>query len=431
MKLNYRHFRQTILLLSLILATQTASAAGNFPATDSITPSQLVSAVLAANPKLKVVNAIWKAASARIAQQSALDDPSLSYALAPQTVNDAQSEFGQRIEISQKIPWPGQLRLLAEAAASEADAAGENVTATRLFLSSAAKSLFADWYYIHQAIKINRINQSLLIEFRDIAVSRYGAGLGDKQDALQASVEIALLERQAISLERERRTILARINTLLNRSPDAEIPTPSKLPPFGPLPDVKMLHEKALQSRPELKASAARVQTAKIQTNLSNYEYYPEIKLTAGYNTLWEDVNKRFTVGIGLSLPLDLRKRRAAEDESRAKMKQAEWEKIDLSAKIREEVQIIYDRAKESMLVNGLYHNKLLPLADENLEAATAAYRAGYGGFLTLIESEKNRRQTQLRAERALSDAYRLIAELENAVGSFEPPVVTTEGQGS
>lgn len=387
----------------------------------SLSSSQLVAAVLAANPQMEVVEAIWQASVSRIEQESALDDPMLVHNMAPQTIGNQTIGFSQSTEVSQKISWPGKLRLRAEAAGFEADAANENMTTLRLVLSSTAKALFADWYYIHRAIEINRINQTLLAEFRDIAVTRYSTGSVGKQDALHAEVEIALLEHQAIVLERERRAILARLNTLLNRLPDEPIPPPSKLTEISALPDAKALHDSALQARPELKELAARIQASKAQTELARRAFYPDLNLSAGYNSFWDRSEQRFILGVGINLPLDQGKRHAAEREARARMKQAEWNRIDRMAKIREEVQIAYERTDESMHVLQLYQNKLLPLADETLEAAIADYQAGRGDFLTLISSEKNRMQTQLQTEQALTDTHRHLAELEHAVGSIEP----------
>ncbi|MGR8979866.1 MAG: TolC family protein [Gammaproteobacteria bacterium] len=422
MKSNNHCVCLMLLVLALSQTTSSLAAEAIFDKHDDLLSStQLVAAVLAANPQLEVVRAIRQALVNRIEQESALDDPMLVYSMAPQTIGDQQNDFSQSTEISQKIPWPGKLRLRGEAAGFEADAANENIAALRLVLSATAKSLFADWYYLHQAIEINRINQSLLAEFRDIAVTRYSTGLASKQDALRAEVEIALLEHQAIVLERERRTILARLNTLLNRLPDEPIPPPSKLTEIGSLPDAKSLHVSALLARPELKELAARIQASKAQAELANKNFYPDLNLSAGYNSFWGINEQRFIVGVGINLPLDQDKRRAAENEARARMKQAEWNNIDQIAKIREEVRIAYDRIDESIHVFQLYQNKLLPLADETLEAAKADYQAGRGDFLTLISSEKNRMQTQLQTEQALADMHRHLAELERAVGSIEP----------
>ena len=426
MKSNDHPVRLLLLVLTLSQTTNSLAAEAIFDrAGESFqaVPARPPVGATRANPQLEVVRAIWQASVARIDQQSALDDPMLTYSMAPQTVGSPQIDFGQRIEISQKIPWPGKLRLRKEAAGHEAQAADENIAALRLFISATAKTLVADWYYVHQAIEINRINQTLLAEFRDIAVSRYSTGLASKQDALRAEVEIVLLEHQHIVLDRERRSILAHINTLLNRLPGEDIPPPSRLTEITMPTDVNALQEAALHLRPELKVQAALIQASKTQTELAHKEFYPDISLTAGYNSLWDNTDKRFTVGMGINLPLDQSKRHAAQDEARARMKQAEWKSIDLVAKIREEVQIAYDRADESRHVLQLYKNKLLPLADENLDAAKADYQAGKGDFLTLISSEKNRMQTQLQTEQALADTHRHLAELERAVGSLEEAV--------
>ena len=453
MKSNYHPVRLMLLVLTLsqttnLLATEAifnqagesfqaaparppsgASRTNPLQADVSLSSTQLVSAVLAANPRLEVVQSVWQAMASRIEQESALDDPMLVHSMAPQTIGNQQAGFSQSTEISQKIPWPGKLRLRGEAAGFEADAAHENIATVRQVLSFTAKSLFADWYYIHQAIEINRINQGLLTEFRDIAVIRYSTGIASKQDALRAEVEIALLEHQAIVLEREWRTILARLNTLLNRLPEEPIPPPLKLPEISALPDAKALYNQALQARPELKALAARIQASKTQTELAEKDFYPDLNLSAGYNSFWGKNGQRFIVGVGINLPLDQSKRHAAESEARARMKQAEWNSIDQMAKIREEVQIAYERIDESMHVLRLYQSQLLPLADEALEAALADYQAGKGDFLTLISSEKSRMQTQLQTEQALADMHRHLAELERAVGSLDPlpPVDQTE----
>jgi len=394
---------------------------------DSIQPSQLLADVLKANPQMEVVQAVWEASIARAVPQSAWADPQFRYTMAPLTIGSNESSYGQRFELSQQIAWPGKLRLRGKVAEHLANAQYANIASVQLVLATTAKSLFADWYYIHQAININNINQALFDEFRKIAVTRYGTGLASKQDALRADVERNLLKHQAIVLHREQQTILARMNTLLNRPPDAIIPPPHSLAEIKLLPELKSLRHKALESRPELKVISATIDANNTQVELAKLEYYPDFNVSAGYNSLWDNEDKRFTIGVGINLPLGQAKREAAEREARAKMKQARWRKTEMEAKIQEELQIAYARVEESLHVLKLYREQLNPLADENLNAAKADYQAGKSDFLTLISSEKNRMQTQLQTERARADAYRRFAELEYAVGSVE--VMSLEDQ--
>lgn len=421
MESKYYNICFIILILSLSYTKLSASDSINHRVDNLLTSTQLVSAVLKANPRVEVALATWKVSVARIDQQSAFDDPVFSYTMAPQTIANKQTEYGQQIEVSQKLPWPGKLQLRNEVASYKAEAARENINSLRLKLSAAARTLFADWYYIYQAININMHNQALLKEFRALAISRYSTGLASKQDALRADMEFAMLEHQAIVLKREQRSIRTHINTLLNKRPESALAQPSSLLAIAALPDVKFLHQQALHARPELKVLAATIDAAESQSALAKRNNYPDISLKAGYNSLWESSSKHFTVGIGFNLPLFQAKHRAAENEALAQIKQSEWQKIDFIARLREEIQISYDRTDESIHVLKLYKTKLLPLAEETLDAAKADYQSGKGDFLSLISSEKNYMQTQLQAEQALADTHRRVAALETAVGHLEP----------
>ena len=424
------HYYPTKLLLLLLAMVQSVNLMANeakaIDSADALSVTQLVIDVLQANPQLEVAQATWQASVARIEQQSTLDDPQFQYSFAPLTIDtqkpDGQkSDFGQRFEISQKVPFPGKLHLRGKAAEYQAETRQQNIVTIQLLLATSAKSLFADWYFIHQAIAINQLNQTLLKEFRDIAVTRYGTGRAEKKDVLRAEVEMALLKHQSIVLQRQRKTGLAQLNTLLNRSVDDALPMPKQLTEISELPDLEQLQAKAMRSRPELKAIAANINVHKTQAELAALAYYPDLNLSAGYNSLWDNEDKRFNIGVGINIPLNQSKRRAAEQEAKANNQQAKWSKIDLQARISEEVIVAYAYVEESLHVLRLYRQQLSPLADESLATAKADYQAGKGDFLILINNEKNRLQTQLQTEQALADVHRRFAELEQAVGSLEP----------
>ncbi|HED17881.1 MAG TPA: TolC family protein, partial [Gammaproteobacteria bacterium] len=407
----YSLWQYCIAALLLVLATGGRAVADSgegplFVHNQRLTPQQLVEAVLARNPTLPAMQAAWQAAQSRIEPAAALDDPLLSYAVAPRTVGADDQDFGQKLELSQQLPWPGKRQLRGERAQHEADAAQQDIETLRLTLSATTRSLFADWYFIHEAIRINRINQDLLQEFRRIAEARYSTGQASKQDALRADVEFNLLKHRAIVLERQRRDSLARINTLLNRAPDERLPLPAKLSEPGPLPSAQTLRSLAVQVRPEFKALTAHIEASRSTIDLARRAFYPDFNLKAGYNSLWNQDEKRFTVGVGINLPLDRSKRRAVEDAARARTMQAQWRLTDEAAVVAGDVQRAYDRVEESHHVLTLYRDRLLPLAEENLAAAKVDYQGGSGDFLSLLTTEKNLMQTQLQVEQAVAELH-------------------------
>jgi len=382
----------------------------------SLTSSHLVEAVLARNPDIPTMEATWEAAKARIEQAESFDDPMLSYTVAPQSAGADGMDFGQKLSLSQRLPWSGKRDLRGNVARAESDAAFVGIEQARLKLTESAKVAYADWYFVHAAIRINGINKSLLQEFQNIAEIKYSAGRTSRQDALRAEVERVLLEHRDIVLERHRRDVLANINTLLQRLPDQPLPLPAGLPETVPLPKIEQLRKLALERHPALRALVARSQASRHRERLAERNDYPDITLNAGYNTLWNQSEKRLTVGASINIPLQ-GKRRAAKDEARAMTLRLDLQQRAKVSQLMGDLQEVVEKVRESEHVLSLYHNRLLPLAEENLEVAQFDYEAGSGNFLDLISAEKNLMQTRLQREQARADYYRRLAALEHIVG--------------
>ncbi|NOZ51619.1 MAG: TolC family protein [Gammaproteobacteria bacterium] len=382
----------------------------------SLTASRLVAAVLIRNPDIPIMEATWEAAKARIEQANSFDDPVLSYSIAPQSAAVDDMDFGQKFFISQRLPWPGKRNLRGNVARYESDAAFVSIERARLKLIGAAKAAYADWWFVHAAIRINGINKLLLQEFQNIAEIKYSAGRASRQDALRAEVEQVLLEHRDIALERHRRDVLTNINTLLQRLPDQPLPLPAGLPETILLPTVEQLRELALEHDPTLRALVARIQVSRYKERLAERNDYPDITLNAGYNTLWNQSEKRLTVGASINIPLQ-GKRHAAKDEARAMTLRLDAQQRATVSQLMGDVQQALEKVRESEHILSLYQNRLLPLAEENLKAAQSDYEATSGNFLDLISAKKNLMQTRLQREQARADYHRRLAALEQLVG--------------
>lgn len=412
-------FRKLLLSGMLLIFTPTVMAAPNelFVSDDQIDSRQLIQAVLVRNPSIAAMSSAWQAAKNRIDQVSALDDPMLTYSFAPNTRDLDGQELGQKIQLSQKLPWPGKLSLQEDSARFAADVSQTNIELLQLQLIELSVRSFADWYYIHEALRINLLNQDLWQEFRTIAELKYSTGRASKQDALRAEMEQTKLVHQAIVLQRKQKNILARLNTLLNRNPDEMIPPPVKLPAARLLPTVNHLRQAALDKHPALKALIARQQASEVNVNLAELEYFPDFRINASYNSLWAQEEKRYTVGLGINIPLAQGKRNTRVNEKRALAMQLKWKITEKQAEIAGAIQRAYNSVEESRHVLKLYRNKLLPLAEENLQAARSDYQSGKGGFLNLVSAEKDLIQTQLNQVQAQADYHRRLAMLARHVG--------------
>jgi len=415
-----KHIISGLSAIAFVLIQHTAMAANDenaFFNTPQLSAQMLVDTVLRRNPDIPALEALWDAAKARIDQVDALDDPIVTYSVAPRTADDPINDLRQSISLSQRMPWPGKLALRGDAMRFEAKSYFDNIEKKRLDLTLLSKQLFAQWYFIHAALRINNINKSLLQEFRDIAQTKYITGSVTKQDVLLAETNYVLLEQRDVTLKRRKLDIQTQLNVLLDQIPDTVIPLPAKLSDPLSLPNVFLLREKAIQIRPELRALKNKLSASQRRLNLAEKNYYPDFNLRLLYNGVMDPAEKRTQIGIGFNIPLR-GKRHAAKDEANARLTQLELLHRSEILQIKAEVQQAYDQVRESEQLLQVYRQRLLPLAEETLAAAQADYESSRGDFLSLINAEKQLITTRLNNQSTLSDYHRRLAKLEQTVGS-------------
>lgn len=382
-----------------------------------LTAELLTSWVLAANPGLIAIQAAAEAAAYRIDPAGALDDPMLSYGFAPLT-HDSNRGLNQKFDFSQKIPWPGTLAAQTEAARHDASAAGRIVDMLQLQVIAQTKSAYAEWHYIHEALNIHHAMQALLDALITATQARYAAGLALKQDALQAELERVDLNNQKLRLLRQQTTTQARINALLNRTPDALLPKAAPITVFHqPLLTFEELQALALVQHPELSRLDAQISAHKSRITIAEKAFYPDFQVGMGYNSLWDDADKRTTFGVSINIPLDRNKRQSVLNQARADTRRAEWSLIERRAELLADLAQARAAVIESQASVTLHQEHLVPLTEEYLESAIADYQSGTGLFLNVIAAEQRKLSTDLALARARADYVRRLAELERWTG--------------
>jgi len=379
----------------------------------------LVRAVLRRNPSVRAARWAWRAALARYPQETSLDDPVLGYGVAPASFGSGSVDDAHKVDLSQRIPFPGKLGLRGEMALAEAAAAEHDVEAVRLRLATMASLLFDELYYLDRALEINAEHVTLLDELLQIATARYEVGRAAQQDPLQAEVERAHLLHREVVLETSRRIAREQVNVLLHRRPGSPLPPPpGRLEPAAaPDADREALVAEALAARPELRALGARIEGRESAVALARREFLPDFTVVGSYNGLWQASNLQPFVGVQVDVPLRIGRRRAALQEAKAHLARTESEREALEDEVRFAVESAADRLEEARHVRRLFASRLLPAARDQVEAARAGFETGRNSFLALIEAERNLRTTRLGYEEALADVSRRAAELERAAG--------------
>jgi outer membrane protein TolC len=378
----------------------------------------LVNLVQDRNPGIEALSAIEEAANYQIVPAQSLDDPTFSYGFAPKTLDaDNGRGLNQKIELSQKIPWPGTLAAREEAARQEVNVAHEDVNALRLQLVALTKSAYAEWYFVDRAIEIHASTRKLLEELRSVAETRYAAGRTLQQDVLQAEVEQRNLDRHGLELKRLKSSIQVKINTLLNLEPSSPLPSAADISIQESIPPLAVLEQRAIDLHPELKRINAQVAANSAQITLAEKSFYPDLQLSAGYNSLWDAHDKRPIVGVSINLPLNHSKRKAALSKVKANERSLQMQLINQRAQLLGGLARTYAEAMESAHAVELYESSLVPLANEYLSAALADYKSGAGSFLSVITAEQKKLITEEALERNRANYFSQIAELERWAG--------------
>lgn len=386
----------------------------------------LIEQVLARNPSLAQMTAAWQAASARYPQVTSLDDPMFGSVIAPASIGTDDVEFGYRVELTQKIPFPGKRDLRGQSALAEASAAGHDFADTRLQLIESAKDGFFEYYLVSRASAVNAETTRLLMTFRQEARARYEKALVPEQDVLQADVELGRQQERGLTLERMRKVASARLNTLMHFPPDAPLPPPpERLEWSAPLPGVEVLRGLARNQRPDLQASADRLAAEEASLRLACKEFYPDVEVSAAYDTIMGNGPTRDLapqIGLRINLPVRTARRDGAVAEARARIMQR---RAELDGKLDQanlQLQEAYERVVESEQIVRLYEKTILPAAENNVAAARSAYETAKAPFLTLIEAQRSRVALLDRYYEAVADSFRRRATLERVVGGPLPP---------
>jgi outer membrane protein TolC len=419
--------------------TPTETKGPAFPEASELAVDSLVEQVLARNPTLPQMIAAQEAASDRFPQVTSLDDPAFGTTVAPASIGSREVDFGYSLELTQKYPFPGKLKLRGENALAEASAAGNEVDDTRLQLIEAAKTAFYDYYFVYRALAVNERGLSLLATIRENTTVRYTAGLADQQEVVQLDVEIGRQHERRVILDRLRQVAIARLNTLMHLPPDLPLPPPPKEVTLGAaLPDAAALRATAIAGRPDLAAVRNRIAAEEASLGLAYREFYPDFDVMAAYNTIMgngpmHDLAPQ--VAVRINLPVRTERRFGAVSEAQARIAQRRAELARLTDQAQYEVEQAYRQVQESEQVVRLYEKEVLPAAERNVKAAQAAYPPAKIPLIALIEAQRNVVNLQDRYYEAVADYFRRLATLERATGGsltpLAPPGSTPAPSGS
>ncbi len=374
------------------------------------------------NPEIIASQKRSNAAKAKIPQAKSLDDPSIragSYDMSnnPFNINGQTEMLQQRYSISQKIPFPGKLRLRGEVATEEYNMIEKELQAKIQEIIALVKSAFYELYYLNNAIDVTEENRDLLRKFVKIAETKYSVGKAAQRDVLAAQVELSTLANNLIVLNKERESVIARLNILLDRPTQSTLGKPRPFEKHTLNLTITELEDLAVKNRPELKKFDHAVKRNEANLKLSKKDYYyTDFEPMVEY--MQEDKRPdTWASAITINVPWLWPKNRSKVKESREDLNAAKSEYRFINNKTLFEVKDFLVKIQSSESTINLYKTGVIPQAEQSLKAARIGYEADRVDFLTLIDSQRILLNSRLLYYRALADFEQNLANMERAIG--------------
>jgi len=384
-----------------------------------INSETLVQMALSCSPGQAGVASRWQSERERVRAEGRLDDPQVSVMAGPETFGKDQVANGYVLDVSQTLPWPGTLALEKEAARSRSNRWEARLDEYQVGMARDIRRVFADFRYHRQLLAINREHQQLWEELIDIINIHYANGTASKSSLIQARQEALSLKEEAIQLKAAIVRDSAKLEQRAGLAPDSELAEQ----PLAPAEPVSLTREAfndwlaGIQAQPGMEGLQAEQSQTQVQLRLVGKDRLPDLTFKARYNSLWQNPDLRWVVGVGLNVPLDFGKRSGKEASLKARNAALEWEQKDLANRLRSELIQAHSHWEEGRELVQLYRDELLPLAEENMDTARQAYQSGTSDFLSLLNAQRQTLQTQRRAEQALRKQSRAMADLIGAAG--------------
>jgi ATP-dependent Clp protease ATP-binding subunit ClpA len=223
-------------------ANNVAAQLVNQPTSQSLTDQNalhlddVVREALARNPSVQAgVHAI-AAQRAKVPQARSLPDPNVGIGwmgnIQPFSVQTGDPSSYRSLSAMQMLPFPGKRSLRGQMASKEADAGQWDLEAVRRRVTTDVKAAYYEYWYYDKAIQTTKRNKDLLTKLSQIAEARYRVGKGMQPDVLRSQVEISMLLQKLTTLEQQRATVQARLNSLLARDPEAPLPPQQAVEPI-------------------------------------------------------------------------------------------------------------------------------------------------------------------------------------------------------
>lgn len=386
-----------------------------------LTLDEVVREVQAQNPAIAGAQRTVEAQRRRVLQSGALPDPTVtvSYmgdATPFKTMPDDPSSY-RGISAMQMIPLGGKRGLQRDMASKEVSVSEADKLAILRRLTAEAKAAYYDYFYYDKALDITNRDKAHLEQLADISEARYKVGKTMQADVLRAHVEVTMLLQRAITLEQQRETAIARLNTLMGRAPDTPLPPAADVTKES-FPTMASLAAVAQTNDPMLQKEQSMIDRNRVAIAMARKEFIPDLSVGYMYQQrpgMPDMKGMQFQVNV----PIFNRSKREAIEAAKLDLAASEKSRDARRLELQYELKQMHAMAVNAGKMLDLYDKAIIPQAQLALESAQASYGVGTADFLTVVTNFSTIHSYQLDYYRQLADYETALARIEAITGDL------------
>jgi outer membrane protein TolC len=375
------------------------------------------------NPEIREAQERVLGASARAAAAGRLPDLEAKYEqwgvplARPYALNEAGTIM---VGLRQTIPAPGVLGARSRAAGGDAGMLAEVQRARQQDIRVRVKRVFYDYYRSYHEYRIHLEHVSLESHIVELARQNYQVGRATQQDVLRAVVDLSRLHNDVADIVQQVESSKAQLNMLMGRPTSAALGPPSDITPALVQVDAAQMERLVQEKRPEVASAKLGIERSQAALDAARTEsLVPNIMIGADY---WYQptsaVHHAYAAMVSINLPwLNGRHRdevREAQHALAADVRAFESARNAALYEVRDASARLAAAQQSFRIING----DLLPQARQSFEAAQAAFAAGQGDALGLLDSARSYLQVRLEHVRALTRLSSSFGDLERAAGA-------------
>ncbi len=381
---------------------------------------RLLDEVAAHAPAVRVRAADVDVARTRVGLAGAWEDPTLS--IMSESIPLPGGAMGDPTMISYRFSQP--LNLFGRrGAAKQAAAAGVGIRQAQLARSqwdarAQAVGLFYELWMNGEMARLIDEQIVLLQRMREAGLSRVRAGMQmGHHDVLRAEAEIERMKAERASLDDERAAMAAMLNALRGRPQDELIGEP-RLPARSPLPPLQAVLGRS-GSNPELLGARAMSRSAQADRTLVGKMYLPMVMVEAEYEQKLDGMPDGLGFSLVLTVPLWWHDRQDREvDMADAMVTAADRDVEAMQTMAEADLRMAWSRARAAERRLEALEASAIPRMEETIKSSEAAYQAGNGDFLSLLEASMALQELRMERLRAIVGAGAARFELARVSGA-------------